>query len=111
MIAGKAPRYDKTMPEIFEREELASFFNSLDSDYDRLLFTLLLQTGLREAEVAHLQWSDVSLSRRVLQVRSKPEYNQKVKDAEERELPIPEDLTDRTFRPTTDSSSAQDREG
>jgi integrase len=92
VIAGKAPRYDKTMPEIFEREELASFFKSLQSDYDRLLFSLLLKTGLREREVAHLEWADISLSRRTLQVRSKPAHGHRIKDAEERELPIPEEL-------------------
>ena len=91
-IAGKAPRYDKTMPEIFEREELASFFDSLQSDYDRLLFNVLLKTGLREKECAHLEWQDISFSRRTLQVRSKPAYDHRIKDAEERELPIPEEL-------------------
>jgi hypothetical protein len=49
-LAGKAPRFDKTLPEIFEPGELAAFFESLDTDYDRLFFTLILKTGLRERE-------------------------------------------------------------
>jgi integrase len=91
-IAGKAPRYDKTMPEIFEPADLAAFFQSLESEYDALLFNFLLKTGLRERETMHLEWKDISYGRRTLQVRSKASYGHRIKDAEERELPLPEDL-------------------
>jgi hypothetical protein len=59
-IAGKAPRYDKTMPEIFEPSDLLAFFASLESEYDTLLFTVLLKTGLREREAMHREWTDIS---------------------------------------------------
>lgn len=91
-IAGKAPRFDRTMPEIYEPDELKAFFASLESDYDRLLFTLLLKTGLREQEAIYLEWTDMSYARRTLQVRSKPRYKHKIKDAEERELTLTDDL-------------------
>jgi integrase len=87
-IAGKAPKFEKTMPEIFEPEDLAAFFAALITDYFKLLFTLLLQTGLREREAMHLEWTDISYARRTLQVRSKPRYKHKIKDSEERELPL-----------------------
>ena len=40
----------------------------------------------------HLEWKDISYGRRTLQVRSKASYGHRIKDAEERELPLPEDL-------------------
>ena len=91
-IAGKASKYEKTMPEIFEPEDLTAFFASLTTDYDRLRFTLLLQTGLREQEAMYLEWVDISYARRTLQVRSKPRYKHKIKDSEERELPLSQEL-------------------
>jgi integrase len=91
-VAGKAPKFEKTLPEIYDPADLKKFFKYLDSDYDRLLFDLLLTTGLREREAMHLEWIDISDSRRVLQVRSKPRYKHKIKDSEERELPLTEEL-------------------
>jgi len=87
-IAGKAPRFDKTLPEIYEPVALKSFFDALDRDYDKLLFSMLLTTGLREREAMHLEFVDISHARRVLQVRSKPAYGHRIKDAEEREMPL-----------------------
>lgn len=87
-IAGKPPRYEKTVPEIFDPSDLTPFFTSLSTDYDKLLFHLLLTTGIREREAVHLQWVDISFARSVLLVRSKPLYRHKVKDSEQRELPL-----------------------
>lgn len=101
-VAGAAPKYDKTLPEIYEREELAAFFDSLTLEYDQLFFRLLLTTGLREAEVSNLEWQDVSFARRTLQVESKPERDHFVKDGEEREVALTDDLIERlkTYRKT-----------
>lgn len=111
-IAGPTPRYEKTLPEIYEPgdqdepAELEEFFDSLESEYDQLLFDVLLASGLREQEVMHLEWWDLSKSRKTLKVQSKPQYSFKVKDAEERELPVPQDLMNRRMayrekKPTT----------
>jgi integrase len=94
-VAGKAPKFEKTMPKIYERQELTEFFASLDLDYDRLLFDVLLTTGLREREAMHLEWVDLSSARRTIKVRSKLAYKHKIKDAEEREMPLTEDLVER----------------
>jgi integrase len=92
VIAGKAPRFDKTMPEIYEPEDLVMFFAAIDSPFDLLLFDMLLTTGLREREAMHLEWTDMSTSRRTLQVRSKPDYGHRIKNAEEREMTLTDDI-------------------
>lgn len=91
-LCGKAPKVEKTLPEIFEPVPLAKFFASLTSEYDRLLYTLLLQTGLRDKEARHLERVDISTAQCTLKVVSKPRYKHKIKDAEERELPLSDEL-------------------
>jgi integrase len=94
-IAGKrAPKFEKTMPEIYEPDDLKPFFKSLDSDYDRLLFDVLLTTGLREREGMHLEWPDISFAHKTLKVKSKPRYGHKIKDSEEREMPLTKELVE-----------------
>jgi integrase len=94
-VAGPKPRYEKTLPEIYEPDQLKAFFAALTTDYDALLFDVLLQTGLREREAAHLEWKDVHWSRAVLKVESKPRWKHKIKDHEEREMPLSSDLIGR----------------
>jgi integrase len=63
--------------------------------YHMLVFQLLLQTGLRMQEAMHLQWGDINSTDKILTVRSKPQYDFRIKDCEERELPIPDELLER----------------
>jgi len=92
-IAGRrAPKFEKTLPEIYEPAQLKKFFDSLDDDYDVMLFDTLLTSGLREAEAGHLEWTDISFTHKTLQVKSKPRYGHKIKDSEEREVPLTEEL-------------------
>ena len=91
-LASAVPKYEKPLPEVYKAEELTAFFASLRRDYYKLTFTLLLKCGLREQEAMYLCWSDVDLGNGMLLVRSKPDLGFKVKDKEERELPISPDL-------------------
>jgi len=50
----------------------------------------------------HLEWTDISYARRTLQVRSKPRYKHKIKDSDERELPLSEALISLVEGATTD---------
>ena len=60
-----------------------------------MAYELRLKTGLREQEAIYLTWRSVDFERRVLRVRSNPEYGFKVKDKEQRDVPIAPDLLDR----------------
>jgi integrase len=92
-VKGKgAPKYDKTLPEIFESQDLNPFYASLSDPYHLLIFNLLLKTGLREQEAMYLEWADISAPTKTLTIHSKPELGFRIKDKEERSVPVPDDL-------------------
>jgi integrase len=93
----KAPKVDKTKPGIYEPNELTPFFSSLTDPYHQLIFNLLLKTGLREQEAMYLEWDDLSFRKESpsLRIHSKPHLGFRVKDKEERSVPLPSDLVDR----------------
>jgi integrase len=101
-LGRNAPKYDKTLPEIYEPSELKTFLNSLKDPYHLLIFSLLLKTGLREQEAMYLEWSDISFPAQTLTIHSKLHLGFRIKDKEERSVPIPRDLLARLkkFRTT-----------
>jgi integrase len=94
-LGRSAPKYDKTLPEIFESGDLNPFFASLSEPYHLLIFNLVLKTGLREQEAMCLEWSDISFPTKTLTIHSKPELGFRIKDKEERSVPVPDDLLKR----------------
>ena len=48
--------------------------------------------SIAEREAVYLAWTSGDLDRRILRVRANPDYGFKVKDKEQRDLPIPDDL-------------------
>jgi integrase len=93
-IPKSAPKFESSLPEIYDGDQLKAFFGSLTQDYHRVVFTLLLKTGLREQEAMFLQWPDIDFKRRTLLVRSKPHLGFKIKDKAERSIPLPDDLVE-----------------
>lgn len=87
---GDWPSYVEQEPEAYEPEELDRLFDACDLR-NRVLFEFFLMTGMRDAEVRHICWSDVS-SRQFARVKSKPEWHFTPKNWEEREVPIPDKL-------------------
>lgn len=85
------PRYDKELPTVYHAEQIDAIKKRADKKMLRVIL-LALQCGLREQELSHLEWRDLNLKEGVLRVRSKPEWKFQVKDAEERDIPIPAEL-------------------
>ena len=94
-LAPIRPKYEKTIPEVYSAEELKAFFASVRDERLRLTYEILLKTGLRMQEAVYLTWENIDFPNGVLKVRSKPEYGFKIKDWEERDIPIPSDLVRR----------------
>lgn len=99
-LAPAKPKYEKTIPEVYTPEELRIFFEAIDDDRHRIAFEILLQCGLRDQEAIHLEWSSVHLAQGTLRVQANPRFGFKVKDCEQRDVPIPAELAEklREFR-------------
>lgn len=85
------PRFEKTLPTIYERDALSTIMAVADPR-TRLVLGIGVKCGLREQELAHLEFSDINLATRVLRVQGKPRYGFKVKDSEQRDVAIPDEL-------------------
>jgi integrase len=88
--AAPTPKYTEADVETFSQDELSRFFAVVDDPYYRLVFTVLLKTGLRKEEAATLEWSDLNLSQRTLTLTAKPDIDFLIKDKAGRTVPIPE---------------------
>ena len=79
------------LPREYRTADLAKFFKAA-YDSEKVLFSTFLLTGLREMEVVHLFWTDVSVELQTVRVTAKPELGFYPKRWEEREVPIPVQL-------------------
>jgi integrase len=86
-ILPPTPKYDKKMPVIYTTEQIDAI-RKVANDYMLLVINLGYMCGLREQEIVHLEWSDIHWTDSYLRVVSKPHYKFKVKDSEERDIPI-----------------------
>ena len=85
------PRYEKSLPSIYTPKETAAILAASD-DHMRVVLLMGLKLGLRELEIAHAEWGDVHWEDKVFRVSGKPHWDFRVKDAEERDVPIPADV-------------------
>jgi len=88
---GPKPSYEKRLPHAYTRDEVSSLLGASD-EYMTVVLDVLRMAGLREREAAFLEWDDLDLKRAILHVRSKPAEGFKIKDKEERAIPLPDEL-------------------
>jgi integrase len=81
------PKYDKKLPTTYTKAETQALLQHAD-DYMRVAITMGLHLGLREQELMHAEFSDIHRDDKTFRVCSKPAYGFKVKDSEERDVPI-----------------------
>lgn len=65
------PIFDPNPPEPYEVAEVAALLAAAEPRV-RLMFQVLVSTGLRFQELGHLTWADVDFRRKELRIRSKP---------------------------------------
>lgn len=71
-----SPKNKRVIPDFMFTEEVEQFLNSYDDtkplEYrDRILFTLMYDSGLRVGEIVNLTWKDVDLEDRILHILGK----------------------------------------
>jgi len=71
---------------------LKIFFDALKKPYHRMVFEVLLKTGLRMQEAMFLEWHNFNFGRGTLTLRERNAEGFEIKDRAERTLPVPADL-------------------
>jgi integrase len=84
----RTPKFEKKIAVVYSDAQIASLMAAADR-YFKVVIDLLRMTGLREQEGVHLEWRNIDFENKIVQVRSKPEWNFKIKDREERDVPMP----------------------
>lgn len=86
-----APRFEKKLPTVYTSEQLKRLFAEAN-EYEGMAVRIALKLGLRDQELSYAEFSDVHFDGKFFRVQGKPEYGFKVKDCEQRDIPIPDDL-------------------
>ena len=87
------PKYEKKLPTIYTQTELAAMFE-VAKPYQAMVCKLALKLGLRDQEIKFGEFTDIIWGESVYRVRSKTKFDFKVKDYEQRDIPIPTDFLD-----------------
>lgn len=86
-----APKFELKLPTVYTSGQLQRLFAAAD-EYEHLAFNILLKLGLRSQELSYAEFSDINFESGTFRVQGKPKYDFKVKDHEQREIPIPDCL-------------------
>jgi integrase len=92
-IITPAPRYEETLPTIYERDQITTLLGEADP-YMTMVINIAWKCGLRDQELMYLEFSDINQHEHTLRVQGKKEYGFKVKDSEQRDIPLMDDLLD-----------------
>jgi integrase len=85
------PKYDEKDVEAYSSDDLSMVFAAASAE-KRMLFEFFLGTGFREQEVTYATWANIDFKQKLVSVWSKPEWGFRVKDKEERTVPVPDTL-------------------
>lgn len=91
-IIPENPTYTEKDVEIYGREEMKALFAACRTQYAKVVFKLLLQTGMRMREAMYLGWHNVDFNEKVIKVREKRRVGARIKDRAERSVPLTTDL-------------------
>jgi integrase len=92
-----APKYEETLPTIYEPSEVKAIREAahrIGDTYMLVAIDLALKLGLRDQEIMHAEWSDIDHHNKIFRVQGKvrKEWDFAVKDKQQRDVPIPADL-------------------
>lgn len=88
------PKPTKKIVAAYSPEDLKAIFDGATKE-EEMLFRFFLGLGMREQEVMYAAWPDIQSDRGLFKVTEKLDVGFKIKDKEERLIPIPSDLLER----------------
>jgi integrase/recombinase XerD len=86
--------YDEKVVDAYTKDELRALKTACTEE-EWLVWEFFWWTGGREGEVSHAEWCDLDFRKNVLHVQPKPHRNWKVKDKEDRFVPLPKALMEK----------------
>lgn len=90
-IIPPVPKYDQQLPTVYSKEQTRALLEAAD-DYMKIAILLALKCGLRDQELIHSEFSDIDWTNKVIRIRSKPKHGFVIKDREERDVALPDDV-------------------
>lgn len=85
------PTFEEKLPTVYTSAQIKRLLAEAN-DYERVANGILLKLGLRKKEAQFAEFSDIDFECKIFRVQGKPHYDFKVKDHEQRDIPIPDDL-------------------
>ena len=85
------PRFTEKIVAAYTPTQLRSLIAAADAER-RLLWEFFVGSGCREQEVTYATWPDLNFDTGVLHIQEKADFSFEIKDGEEREIPLPDDL-------------------
>jgi integrase/recombinase XerD len=86
--------YDEKIVDAYTKDELRALRMACTEE-EWLVWEFFWWSGCREGEVSHAEWCDLDFRKNVLHVQPKPHRNWKVKDKEDRFVPLPPPLMEK----------------
>jgi integrase len=86
--------YDEKIVDAYTKDELRALKTAC-AEEEWLVWEFFWWSGCREGEVSHAEWCDLDFRKNVLHVQPKPHRNWKVKDKEDRFIPLPPPLMEK----------------
>jgi len=86
--------YDEKIVDAYTKDELRAL-KAACTEEEWLVWEFFWWSGCREGEVSHGEWCDLDFRKNVLHVQPKPHRNWKVKDKEDRFIPLPPPLMEK----------------
>ena len=90
-IIPAAPKYEEALPTIYERDQVGTLLGEAD-EYMKMVINIAWKCGLRDQELMYLEFSDINWRDHTLRIQRKDEFGFRVKDSEQRDIPIMDDL-------------------
>ncbi len=88
---GLAPKPTQKLVRTYSPHVLEALIAAATAE-ERITFIFFLQLGMREREVMFAAWTDIDWGRNVFRVTEKTDVGFRIKDREERDIPIPPEL-------------------
>jgi integrase/recombinase XerD len=92
LVSSDFPTVNRGTPDYYNDEQIDALFGNAINLRERVMLACFYYTGMREAEVSHLYWTDVRWEVAEIRVREKSEWKWTTKTYQDRDIEAPQQL-------------------